>query len=131
MSKSNGRLPHGIGEYGLLDTPGGSASLKSEPPGKWYFPSGPDHKCPLHREGHVMAGSKSTKRALLRAASYVRMSSGKQERSPAQQRGEITKLADREGCRIVARFSDRGITGDSGPQKRPGFRAMLAAGACL
>jgi len=61
------------------------------------------------------------------AGAYVRMSSSKQERSPAQQREEITKLAAREGCRVVQWFDDQAITGDSGPDQRPGFRAMLDA----
>jgi len=61
------------------------------------------------------------------AAEYVRMSSGKQERSPAQQRNEIKRLAKSEGCEIVSRFADEAITGDSGPEQRPGFREMLEA----
>lgn len=65
------------------------------------------------------------RKTLTPAASYVRMSSGKQERSPAQQRGEIKKLAKSEGCEIVNEFSDEAVSGDSGPEQRPGFRAML------
>jgi len=64
-------------------------------------------------------------KTLTAAASYIRMSSDKQERSPAQQKAEITKLAKVEGCYIVREFKDEAITGDSGPEKRPGFRAML------
>ena len=55
------------------------------------------------------------------------MSSGKQERSPAQQKGENKKLAKREDCEIVLTFSDEAITGDSGPEQRPGFRQLLAS----
>ena len=72
-----------------------------------------------------MATKHCSKTRLIRAAQYVRMSSGKQERSPAQQRAEIRRLAKAEGCEIVAKFEDQAITGDSGPEKRPGFRAML------
>ena len=66
-------------------------------------------------------------RALTPAAAYVRMSSDKQDRSPDQQRDELRRLADREGCQIVQEFIDEGITGDSGPEQRPGFKAMLDA----
>ena len=52
---------------------------------------------------------------LTRAASYVRMSTGKQERSPEQQRKEISKLAKREGCEVALQFNDDAVTGDSGP----------------
>lgn len=61
------------------------------------------------------------------AAGYVRMSSSKQERSPAQQRGEILKLAEKLGGEVVLWLSDEAITGDSGPEKRPAFKDMLAA----
>ena len=40
-----------------------------------------------------MAKRHSNNRLLVRAAEYIRMSSGKQERSPEQQRSEIAKLA--------------------------------------
>jgi len=62
-----------------------------------------------------------------RAASYVRMSSDRQDRSPGQQRDEIQRLAEREGLSLVQEFIDEGISGDSGPDARPGFRAMLDA----
>ncbi len=64
---------------------------------------------------------------LLSAAGYIRMSSGKQERSPAQQKGEILKLAKTERCRVDLWFQDSAITGDSGPEQRPGFRDLLEA----
>jgi len=48
----------------------------------------------------------SSRKSLIPAAGYIRMSSGKQERSPAQQRSEIEKLAKTEGCRIVVWFTD-------------------------
>ncbi len=74
-----------------------------------------------------MATNHCIKKRLIRAAEYVRMSSGKQERSPAQQRSEIAKLAKVEGCEIACKFSDEAISGDSGPEQRPGFGAMLEA----
>ena len=39
-----------------------------------------------------MATSQSSKVSLIPAVGYVRMSSGRQEKSPAEQRAEITKL---------------------------------------
>ena len=79
----------------------------------------------------MIARAKRTTPALTPAACYIRMSSDKQDRSPAQQRAEIAKLASREGCFIAPglEFIDEGITGDSGPDQRPGFKAMLAAAA--
>ncbi len=79
----------------------------------------------------MIAKAKRTTPALTPAACYIRMSSDKQDRSPAQQRAEIAKLAAREGCYVAPglEFIDEGITGDSGPDQRPGFKAMLAAAA--
>ena len=79
----------------------------------------------------MIARAKRTTPALTPAACYIRMSSDKQDRSPAQQRAEIAKLASREGCFIGPglEYIDEGITGDSGPDQRPGFRAMLDAAA--
>jgi site-specific DNA recombinase len=65
------------------------------------------------------------KKRLNPAAVYIRMSTDKQEESPAQQRAETKKLAASEGCEIVKEYKDDAITGDSGPERRPGFRAML------
>ena len=74
-----------------------------------------------------MATKQRSTKSLIRAAGYIRMSSGKQERSPAQQKGEINKLAKVERCRVDLWFSDEAITGDSGPEQRPGFRDLLEA----
>ena len=63
-----------------------------------------------------------------RAASYVRMSSGAQEKSPAQQRSEVAKLADREGCNLIREYFDSAISGDDA-ERRLGFQAMHKA-AC-
>lgn len=59
------------------------------------------------------------------ACGYIRMSSAKQESSPAQQRKEITALAERKGLQIVAWYVDEGISGDE-IEKRPDFCRMLA-----
>jgi site-specific DNA recombinase len=61
-----------------------------------------------------------------RAAAYVRMSKEEQENSPAQQRAELVKLAQREGFTICTEFIDEGISGDA-THKRKGFQAMHAA----
>jgi len=61
------------------------------------------------------------------AASYVRMSSAKQDRSPAQQRAEIAKLAAAQGYEVAIWQTDEAVTGDSGPDERPGFRRLLEA----
>jgi DNA invertase Pin-like site-specific DNA recombinase len=55
------------------------------------------------------------------------MSGRQQDKSPAEQRAEITKLAAREGCSIVAWFTDEAITGDSSTSSRPGLAALLTA----
>ena len=59
---------------------------------------------------------------LIPAAAYIRMSGRQQDKSPAEQRAEITKLAAREGCQVVEWFTDEAITGDSSTDSpaRPG-----------
>ncbi len=66
-------------------------------------------------------------KGLIPAAAYIRMSSKRQDKSPAEQRAEITKLAAREGFQVVEWFTDQAITGDSSSDERPGLAAMLAA----
>ncbi len=61
------------------------------------------------------------------AAVYIRHSSGKQDKSPAEQRVEIDKLAARHGCQIVERFDDAAVTGDSDSGERPGLADLLTA----
>ena len=64
---------------------------------------------------------------LIPAAAYIRMSGRQQDKSPAEQRAEITKLAKREGCNVVEWFDDQAITGDSSVDARPGLAALLKA----
>lgn len=52
------------------------------------------------------------------------MSSGHQEKSPAQQRAEIKKLAAKHGYRIVRWYIDEAISGDD-THKRVGFQKMI------
>lgn len=63
-------------------------------------------------------------RSLIPAVGYVRMSTDKQEDSPAQQKAEITKLAEREGYRILRWYEDHGFSGAK-TLKRPQFRRMI------
>ncbi|MDH3717135.1 MAG: recombinase family protein [Planctomycetota bacterium] len=60
-----------------------------------------------------------------RAAAYTRMSTNRQEKSPAQQRAEIEQLAEREGYKIVRWYSDDGVSGDA-TEKRIEFQRMIA-----
>ena len=64
---------------------------------------------------------------LIPAAGYIRMSGRQQDKSPAEQRAEITKLVSREGFAIVEWFTDEAITGDSSTDARPGLAALLGA----
>jgi len=64
----------------------------------------------------------------MRVVSYVRMSTGRQETSPAQQRDAIAAHAVKHGYAIAHEYADLGITGDS-IGKRPEFQRMIADGA--
>jgi len=61
------------------------------------------------------------------AAAYIRMSGKGQEKSPAEQKTEITKLATREGFQVVEWCTDEAITGNSTTDERPGLLALLTA----
>lgn len=61
---------------------------------------------------------------LIPAVSYVRMSSDKQEESPAQQRSALTKLAERHGCKLLREYYEPGISGDA-TEKRVEFQRMI------
>ncbi|MAG93988.1 MAG: hypothetical protein CMJ48_09590 [Planctomycetaceae bacterium] len=58
------------------------------------------------------------------AVGYIRMSTGRQENSPARQRAEIEQLAQREGYRIVKWYEDHGLTGTESAN-RPEFQRLL------
>jgi len=58
------------------------------------------------------------------AVSYIRMSSGRQEASPKQQRAEVEKLATKHGCKIIREYFDEAISGDA-TAKRLGFQRMI------
>jgi DNA invertase Pin-like site-specific DNA recombinase len=79
-------------------------------------------------ERNDMASRKTTRQnslaKLILAVAYIRMSSGKQEASPEQQRAEIKKLAAEHGYKIVREYFDAGISGYDG-KSRPQFRQMI------
>jgi DNA invertase Pin-like site-specific DNA recombinase len=63
------------------------------------------------------------KKSTIRAAGYVRMSDDKQEKSPEEQRREITALAEQQNCEFARWYVDEGISGDS--HNRPSFLQMI------
>jgi DNA invertase Pin-like site-specific DNA recombinase len=64
-------------------------------------------------------------KGLIPAAAYIRMSGRQQDKSPDEQRAEISKLASRERCQVVEWYTDEAITGDSSTSSRPGLAALL------
>jgi site-specific DNA recombinase len=58
------------------------------------------------------------------AVGYIRMSTDKQEDSPARQRRDIEALAERMGYRILSWYEDHGLTGTESAN-RPEFRRLL------
>jgi len=61
---------------------------------------------------------------MINAVGYIRMSSDKQEASPAQQRNEVTALAKRDGYRVIRWYIDEGVSGDA-TEKRFEFQRMI------
>jgi DNA invertase Pin-like site-specific DNA recombinase len=59
------------------------------------------------------------------AVGYIRMSTDKQEDSPARQRRDIEAMAERNGYRITTWYEDHGLTGTESAN-RPEFRRLLA-----
>ena len=64
-------------------------------------------------------------KTLTPAVAYIRMSSGKQEASPDQQRSEVMKLAAEHRCRVLREYFDEAISGDA-TDKRTGFQQMIS-----
>jgi DNA invertase Pin-like site-specific DNA recombinase len=60
-----------------------------------------------------------------RAALYLRVSTNGQ--TVENQRRELTAAAQRHGWEVVAVFSDQGISGKNGREKRPGFDSLYSA----
>ena len=58
------------------------------------------------------------------AVGYIRMSTDKQEDSPARQRRDIEAMAERLGYRIISWYEDHGLTGTESAN-RPEFRRLL------
>jgi DNA invertase Pin-like site-specific DNA recombinase len=63
-------------------------------------------------------------KGLIAAATYIRMSSDKQDASPDQQRAEVAKLAEKHGCAIVHEYGDDAMSGAE-TIKRKGFMRMI------
>ncbi|QDU44574.1 hypothetical protein Mal52_30580 [Symmachiella dynata] len=70
----------------------------------------------------------ATKGKPILAVAYLRMSSDKQTESIPEQRKSINRYAAEHGYRIVAEYSDVGISGDA-TEKRHEFRRMIADAA--
>jgi DNA invertase Pin-like site-specific DNA recombinase len=64
----------------------------------------------------------------MRVVSYVRMSTGRQDLSPGQQRAAITAHAKKSGYTVAREYADLGVSGDK-TEKRKGFQQMIADGA--
>ena len=60
-----------------------------------------------------------------RIALYTRVSQDSQ--TTENQRRELVAVAERLGWEIVAEFSDHGISGSKGREKRPGYDALMKA----
>ena len=60
-----------------------------------------------------------------RAALYARVSTGGQ--TVENQLRELQEVAERHGWQIVAEFSDKGVSGAQGREKRPGLDKLLQA----
>lgn len=65
---------------------------------------------------------------LIPAVAYVRMSTDKQDKSPARQRADIEPYAAKRGYEIIEWYTDEGISGDN-TEKRLAFKKMCADGA--
>ena len=60
-----------------------------------------------------------------RAAIYVRVSTDKQSESVANQTSGLRQVAERRGWQVVEIYTDEGISGAKGRDKRPALDAML------
>lgn len=66
-----------------------------------------------------------TPRKPRKVALYVRVST--KDQATENQRRELVEVAERAGWNVVAVYSDEGISGAKGRDKRPGFDALLKA----
>jgi len=64
----------------------------------------------------------------MQVVSYIRMSTGRQEASPGQQRAAIAAHAAKHGYTIAHEYADLGVSGDL-TDKRVEFQRMIADGA--
>ncbi|MBX3448198.1 MAG: recombinase family protein [Planctomycetaceae bacterium] len=65
-----------------------------------------------------------TEKTLMPAVGYIRMSTDKQEDSPARQRAEIERLAERQGFSVIQWYEDHGQTGTES-KNRQQFQQLL------
>lgn len=65
-----------------------------------------------------------TKTAAVRAVTYIRMSTNKQDESPAQQRESSLRTIEREGLTFIKEYCDEGRSGTTS-KYRPQFQQML------
>lgn len=63
---------------------------------------------------------------MTRVALYLRVSTG--EQSVDNQRRELLETAAHRGWQIIGEFSDDGISGAKGRDKRPAFDRLLKVG---
>ena len=56
---------------------------------------------------------------------YVRVSTDKQSESVANQTNGLRQIAERRGWKVVEIYTDEGISGAKGRDKRPALVAML------
>lgn len=70
-----------------------------------------------------MTSTKFTKNGSVRAALYLRMSSGKQENSIPAQRVELLAYAKKMGYEVVDEYLDEAVSGDD-TERRIGFLQM-------
>jgi DNA invertase Pin-like site-specific DNA recombinase len=63
--------------------------------------------------------------ALIKAVSYLRMSTGRQEKSIADQRTEVEQYAVANNYKVVREYCDEGISG-SKSEERKGFQRLIA-----
>jgi DNA invertase Pin-like site-specific DNA recombinase len=72
--------------------------------------------------GHPQKGRKSMGKGQRRVAIYARVSTDDQ--TVENQRRELQAAADRHGWHVVQVFTDKGVSGAKGRDKRPGFDAL-------
>jgi DNA invertase Pin-like site-specific DNA recombinase len=81
------------------------------------------------QEDHVVTKQDGSGKNRILAVGYVRISSDRQEASPAQQRAEIEKFATSNGYEIIRWHTDEAISGDA-TEHRCQFQQTIADAEC-